>query len=354
MNKPFSLLRNAFAVAGLLAAAHAQAANSYRIDALDFQALDINSSGTIVGTKGAFGDGPIVYSGGVKTDLNMLLSGSRPTISDNGLISIRDSMVYDPLTGTLSGGYLNLGGGGRGGSNVIATTGINNDGSIVGYVFDTSGGLDGDPKATVVKNGQLTLLPTLGGNSTAAAINNHDLIVGSAQIEPQFMAAEHAFKYDGTTLTDLGVLPGGRSSYANAVNDAGQVAGASSTTDDYSDEKTHAFITSPTGLVDLGLLAGDEQSSAKGLNNLGQVVGYSRKWTSVVTPDGVTSLLDSRAFIYSSAGGMQRPEHLAAGLAQSRLGARKRRRHQRQRDHLRQRHPQRRAHRLRADASARA
>jgi probable HAF family extracellular repeat protein len=303
MSKPFSFLRNAFTVAGLLAAAHAQATSSYRIDALDFVPTDINSSGTIVGTRGLAGDGPIVYSGGVKTDLNMLLTTSKPTISDNGLISIRDSWVYDPRTGTLSGGYLDLGGPHSG--NEIVTAGINNDGSIVGHVFNYQ--YLGQPYATQVKNGQLTYLPSLGGPSTATAINNHGLIVGSSQLKPEYMQPEHAYKYDGTTVTDLGLLPGGITSYATAVNDAGQVAGYGSTTGDMFDERgQHAFITSSSGLVDLGLLASDDdQSRAKGINNLGQVVGYSAKWATSVTPQGTLSVFESRAFVYADSEGMQ-------------------------------------------------
>jgi probable HAF family extracellular repeat protein len=78
----------------------------------------------------------------------------------------------------------------------------------------------------------------------------------------------HAFLYTpGTVMQDLGSLGGILSSWANGLNDLGQVVGQS-TTDPTSEY--HAFLwTSSRGLQDLGSLtvAGDA------INNAGQVVG---------------------------------------------------------------------------------
>jgi probable HAF family extracellular repeat protein len=71
--------------------------------------------------------------------------------------------------------------------------------------------------------------------------------------------------------TDLGTFGGGFS-YAEGINNSGQVVGTSLTAgNDY-----HAFLYSGGTMSDLGTLGGDH-SVAFGVNNSGQVVGYA--WT---------------------------------------------------------------------------
>ena len=70
------------------------------------------------------------------------------------------------------------------------------------------------------------------------------------------------------SITDLGSLGG--SSYATGINNSGQVAGNSSTTDGH----THAFLYSEGNMTDLGTLGG-YGSWAYGINDSGQVVGDS-------------------------------------------------------------------------------
>ena len=67
----------------------------------------------------------------------------------------------------------------------------------------------------------------------------------------------------------IGTL-GGNNSYANGINDAGQVVGYSATAGGVQ----HAFITGPNGMGmrDLGTLGGTD-SFAYGINDAGQVVG---------------------------------------------------------------------------------
>lgn len=86
----------------------------------------------------------------------------------------------------------------------------------------------------------------------------------------------HAFLYNGDTDTaiwDLGTL-GGAGSWANSVNDLGQVVGGSNT----SSGAAHAFLYSGGAMQDLNTLAKNLPAGVilyegRGINNAGQVVG---------------------------------------------------------------------------------
>lgn len=69
-------------------------------------------------------------------------------------------------------------------------------------------------------------------------------------------------------IYELGTL-GGTKTYANAINDSGQVTGYSYLS---GDNMRHAFLGDVNGLTDLGTLGGDN-SVGYGINNLGKVVG---------------------------------------------------------------------------------
>jgi probable HAF family extracellular repeat protein len=131
------------------------------------------------------------------------------------------------------------------------------------------------------------------------------------------------------TVTDLGTLPGGKTSGASAINDFGQVVGGAGSTGG-----NRAFLWSRTsGMQDLGLLhSNDGFSTAYAINNLGQVAGQSGSfafvWTSGTMQDigslgnggslpyginnsgqavgsSVTTNNQGHAFFWSATGGMQ-------------------------------------------------
>jgi probable HAF family extracellular repeat protein len=103
-------------------------------------------------------------------------------------------------------------------------------------------------------------------------------------------------------VTELGSLGGG-STYATAINDAGQVAGTSSTGASAND----GFITGPNGvgMTDLGAL-----DSVNGINAVGQVVGYSNmpQRALITGPNGANiALLETRGAIFSGANSINNP-----------------------------------------------
>ncbi len=175
----------------------------------------------------------------------------------------------------------------------------------------------------------MTQLPTLGGSATTGlAINNGGTVAGDSTTSGNL--ATHAITYLNGSLTDLGTLPGGTSSFANGVNVFGNVVGNSYTvagtvpqafdkafgvftnlgtlggTQSFAfaindsativgnanlagDTATHAFSYSAGTMTDLGTLGGSN-SVAFAVNNSGTIVGYE---------EPTATLGIHRAFSYS-------------------------------------------------------
>ena len=113
-----------------------------------------------------------------------------------------------------------------------------------------------------------TTLGTQGGESSFAnGINNHGQVVGYSQTTGN--AAQHAVIWSERATTELGTL-GGNYSEAQAINDAGQVAGFSYVNGDV----VHATVWNGTTATDLGTYGG-KYSYALGINSAAQVVGWS-------------------------------------------------------------------------------
>ncbi len=146
----------------------------------------------------------------------------------------------------------------------IYANGINDGGNVVGHAWMSEGHIaDG----YLWRNGQFTLLGTLGGTQTSAySINDQGQVVGLSNIVSE---ESHAFLWQSGQMSDLGMLGGSRS-VATCINNAGQIVGYSETTEGDS----HAFLWQNGIMTDLGTLGGD-LSHASSINNARQIVGHS-------------------------------------------------------------------------------
>jgi probable HAF family extracellular repeat protein len=108
---------------------------------------------------------------------------------------------------------------------------------------------------------------TLGGTwSTAIAINELGQVIGTSQISGD--ASSHGFIYHKGRITDIGSI------YPYNINNLGQVVGHYNT-EINGDPTVRSFIYSDGTLTDLGTISSDPraQSWANGINDFGEVVG---------------------------------------------------------------------------------
>jgi probable HAF family extracellular repeat protein len=108
--------------------------------------------------------------------------------------------------------------------------------------------------------------------------------------------ATHPFLWDHGRLIDLGTF-GGNYGSANALNDAGEVAGVAATVDG-----VHAFFWKDSVKTDLGTVDGDTCSTGHFMNAKGQVVGASGDCGGVFEKHGFVwqrggRMIDLNAFV---------------------------------------------------------
>ncbi len=129
----------------------------------------------------------------------------------------------------------------------------------------------------------VTYLPIPNGGH-AAAINNHNLVVGASGSNSTSGEFSHAFLYDysADTLLDLGTLNGGLTSSAADINEHNQVVGSSwlvtQLTSVYDPAQYHAFLWENGAMSDLNTLlpagsSGWILTTATAINDNGDIVG---------------------------------------------------------------------------------
>lgn len=191
----------------------------------------------------------------------------------------RDAGLPSEVAFEASGGGTTALGALGGSTSSSRALGINSNGLVVGM----SGTTSGYNHAFLYNGSTMTDLGTLGGKgfSEAFDVNDNGMVVGDAITRG---GADHAFSYTGGKLTDLGVLSGGTGSEARAVNVTGQIVGFS-----YSSTGIHrAFLYSGGTMSDLGTLGG-AQADAYDINAQGDIIG-----------DSVDSTGSWHGFVYTS------------------------------------------------------
>ncbi len=118
-------------------------------------------------------------------------------------------------------------------------------------------------------DGSMHDVPTLGtSNAIGRGINATNGITGQA---PFTGNVQHAFLYNGGSVGDIGVFPGGDSSIGYGINDSGDIVGKSGTSNHGTPQ---AFHYSGGVLVNMGTLGG-VGSSAAAINASGQITGLA-------------------------------------------------------------------------------
>src|SRR5205085_6173944 len=162
------------------------------------------------------------------------------------------------------------------GGNGSTAAAINDAGVVVGWMVNN---LDDRRAARTGAAGMFELLPGLESlSSNAAAINRFGDIAGAVQVSSEPNGLYHAIRYTRTGgIEDLGTLLGGPSSFGTGINSAGQLVGVS-----YMNLApfivTRAFLSRPgQPLQDLGTFTGGTSASsvANAINDAGQIAGHS-------------------------------------------------------------------------------
>jgi len=326
--RSLSISLGAFALLAMLAGVCAQAQNSPRYKVVDLgplggtysQAFYVNSTGSVASGQASLADGTwhaILWQGGFKRDLGTL-GGPNSSVYFGGpnasgqVAGISETSGADPNGEDFCGfaaqgvpssgkclGFLWQGGpmiplSTLGGNNSTANA-INNSGVIAGNAetattdsscppYDPTLGqyqvLQEEPVVWI--NGHIKELPTYGGDPDgfAIAINDHGQVAGASGdcstfnvTNGYYLSPVHALLWDHGKVTNLGSLGGAFGNEAHGMNNRGQVVGAS---DLAGDLIFHGFVWSQsTGMQDVAPLPGDTYSYALAINDAGEVTGLS-------------------------------------------------------------------------------
>jgi probable HAF family extracellular repeat protein len=174
-------------------------------------------------------------------------------------------------------------------------TGVSDSGEVTGAAVSLFATIPGVPvgDAYLYRDGKIVAFAGINSYGNAISGDTREgpwhgdeerrklRVVGSAELNGP--GPTHAFLYEDHLLRDLGVLPGGNYSTANAVNSFGEIAG----TADTSESVDLAVLFHHGNIVTLGSLPGSIGSEATGINNWGDVTGVVHM-----------ANFDDRAFLY--------------------------------------------------------
>jgi probable HAF family extracellular repeat protein len=150
------------------------------------------------------------------------------------------------------------------------------------------------------RNGVITTLGHLGGGgSLAAAINESGQVVGASYTThvTALGPMAHGFLWENGLMTDLGLLPGDEDSWASDINAAGHIVGSSGRTDPETYETAYrSFLYADGAMTALPVPSVEHYASA--INDSGAVVGTMRagggfsRWHAYIYRDGVATNLN--------------------------------------------------------------
>jgi probable HAF family extracellular repeat protein len=263
---------------------------------LSAQAYEINDAGHVVGyaTNSSNQGRAFLWRNGVMTDLGTL-GGPRAEahgINESDLVAGTST----PASSTTFHATL-----WEGSDRTDLTPGSGGTAYAINDARQVVGTMDG-PNAFLWEGGVITTLGSFGGHgSFGADINNSRVIVGGAYTNIAgslggLMA--HAFRWQNNVMADLGILPGTEESWANSINDLGQIVGTSMRTDPETYEVfSQSFLFS--GDVMTALPVPSTESYATDINDSGHVVGTMRagggfsRYRAYIYADGVVTNLNS-------------------------------------------------------------
>jgi len=267
----------------------------------------VTDSGSVMGWSNLLGDQAehaILWQGWAMTDLGTLggpnSASSFPVKDDKGIVAGNSQTsetdpfgenfcIFGTYTTFLCQGFRWQDGQMTalptlGGNNSWATV-VNHRGQVAGFAETSTQDPNCIPpqifdfKAAVwePEHSEIHEFPPLPGDAISAAlgINDRSQVVGASGVcgTPSGTIAIHAVLWQRNTVADLGSLGGVMNNLANFINNRGEVVGGS---DLAGDTTGHAFLwTEDNGVQDLGTLPGDSLSVAESINEQGQIVGES-------------------------------------------------------------------------------
>jgi len=174
--------------------------------------------------------------------------------------------------------FLSLGTLAEGPGNYSVATAINEQGTIVGYVGNST---TGDPphQPFIWRDGVMTaLIDDLATEyGWAYDVDEAGRLVGGMGQGTHIDS--HAFLWDAGEVTDLGVVPGGYSAEAQGMNNRGDIVGFGRVHDPARGDShsNRGFLWSGSGMIDLGAVPGFTDTYAYDINDMGQIVGGCNK-----------------------------------------------------------------------------